>query len=302
MVSAARRTPRRFTAARRKFGLSRSLTVRLKGGLGNQMFQFACGYAIAETYGLKLRLEFRGAGGEPTEFSRNYELGAFGIPLEPEEGTHPPSILESFLPVKLIKEKSFGETLPIPPVLAGSYVLDGYWQSEFFFESHVREIRERFSLRIIPESAKELARQIRASANAVVVQVRRGDYAKDDEVRAVHGLQPVSYFYDAVELLGSTRPVDKLFVFSDDPEWCRDTFAWGVPAEVVDLPGQGHGPALDLWLLSQGKRFVISNSSFGWWGAWLAGVAPENVVAPHQWFADPEISTSRLVPTGWRRI
>ena len=288
--------------ARGKFGFSRSITVRLKGGLGNQMFQFACGYALAQSYGLELRLEFVGAEGEPTEFSRNYELAAFGIPLEPQDGTYRPSIVESFLPVKLLKEKSFGETLPIPPMLAGSYVLDGYWQSEFFFESYAREIRDQFSLRTIPEDAKKLAQQIRLSPNAVVVQVRRGDYAKDDEVRAVHGLQSVSYFYDAVELQSSTRPVDKVFVFSDDPEWCRDTFKWTVLSEVVDLSGQGHDPAVDLWLLSQGNRFVISNSSFGWWGAWLADVAPENVVAPRQWFADPQISTRRLVPAGWRRI
>jgi Glycosyl transferase family 11 len=297
-----RRPPRRFAAARRKFGLSRSITVRLKGGLGNQMFQFACGYALAESYGLKLRLEFRGAGGEPTEFSRSYELGAFGIPLHAQEETRPPSILERFLPAKIIKEESFGETLPVPPMLAGSYVLDGYWQSEFFFESHVREIREQFSLRAIPESAKKLAQQIRSCPNAVVVQVRRGDYAKDDEVRAVHGLQPLSYFYDAVDRLGSTQPVEKVFVFSDDPEWCRDTFTWRVPAEVVDLSGHGHGPAVDLRLMSQGKRFVISNSSFGWWGAWLAGVAPGNVVAPRQWFADQRLSTSRLIPAGWQRV
>ena len=302
MVSAVRRTSRRFTAARGKFGLSKSLTVWLKGGLGNQMFQFACGYALAENYGLKLRLEFRGAGGEPTEFSRNYELGAFGIPLDPNGGPRPASVLERLLPVKILKEERFGETLPLPPMLAGSYVLDGYWQSEFCFESHACEMREQFSLRIIPESAKELARRIQESPNAVVVQVRRGDYAKDGEVRAVHGLQPISYFYDAVDLLGSTQPVEKVFVFSDDPEWCRDAFTWGIPAEVVDLSGHGHGPAVDLWLMSQGKRFVISNSSFGWWGAWLAGVPPENVVAPRQWFADPQISTSRLVPAGWRRI
>lgn len=302
MESVVRRSPRRFAVARGKFGFSRSITVRLKGGLGNQMFQFACGYALAQSYGLKLRLEFRGAVGEPTEFSRNYELAAFGIPLRPQEVTRQTSILERFLPVKVIKEKSFGETLPIPPVLAGSYVLDGYWQSEVFFESRAREIRDKFSLRMIPDSAKELAQRMRSFPNAVVVQVRRGDYAKDDEVRAVHGLQSVSYFYDAVELHSSTRPVDKLFVFSDDPEWCRDTFKWRVPAEVVDLSGQGHGPAVDLWLLSQGKRFVISNSSFGWWGAWLADVAPENVVAPRQWFADQRLSTIRLIPAGWQRV
>ena len=302
MESVVRRSPRRFAAARGKFGLSRSITVRLKGGLGNQMFQFACGYALAARFGLTLELEFRGSGDDPTEFSRNYELGAFGIPWQAQEGTRPPSILERFLPAKIIKEESFGKTLPVPPMLAGSYVLDGYWQSEFFFESHVREIREQFSLRTIRESAKELARRIQASSNSVVVQVRRGDYAKDNEVRAVHGLQPISYFYDAVDLLRSTQPVEKVFVFSDDPEWCRDTFTWGIPAEVVDLSGHGHAPAVDLWLLSQGKRFVISNSSFGWWGAWLAGVAPENVVAPRQWFADQTLSTSRLIPAGWQRV
>ena len=302
MESVVRRSPQRFAAGRGKIGLSKSITVRLKGGLGNQMIQFACGYALAQSYGLKLRLEFCGAVGEPTEFSRNYELAAFGILLKPQEVTRQTSILERFMPVKIIKEKSFGETLPIPPVLAGSYVLDGYWQSEFFFESRAREIRDKFSLRIIPDSAKELAQRMRSFPNAVIVQVRRGDYAKDDEVRAVHGLQSVSYFYDAVELHSSTRPVDKLFVFSDDPEWCRDTFTWRFPAEVVDLSGQGHGPAVDLWLLSQGKRFVISNSSFGWWGAWLAGVAPENVVAPRQWFADQRLSTIRLIPAGWQRV
>lgn len=302
MESMVRRSSRRLAATHGKLGLSRSLTVRLKGGLGNQMFQFACGYALAETYGLKLKLEFRGAGGEPTEFSRNFELGAFGIPLDSKGGLRPPSFLERLLPVKIIKEETFGETLPVPAILAGSYVLDGYWQSEFFFDSHARAIREQFSLRTIPDSAQELAQQIRSSPNAVVVQVRRGDYAKDDEVRAVHGLQPVSYFYDAIDLLGSTQTVEKVFVFSDDPEWCRDTFTWGVPAEVVDLSRHGHGPAVHLWLLSQGKRFVISNSSFGWWGAWLSGVAPESVVAPRRWFADPQISTSRLVPAGWRRI
>ena len=93
-----------------------------------------------------------------------------------------------------------------------------------------------------------------------------------------------------------------MFMFSDDLTWCRDNF--GQMGQVTVVGHEHAGPRFShyLWLMTLCRQFVIPNSTFAWWAAWLASNESKIVVCPNHWFADPDINTSDLIPLEWIRI
>jgi hypothetical protein len=84
----------------------------------------------------------------------------------------------------------------------------------------------------------------------------------------------------------------KVYIFSDDPEWCREHF----PYEVVTVNGEDE-KHWDIWLMSMCKYAIIANSSFHWWGAWLSG--HDRVIAPRNWLASQDYD---IVPERWMTL
>jgi hypothetical protein len=151
----------------------------------------------------------------------------------------------------------------------------GYWQSEKYFADIADQVRKEFYL---PKSFFD--------DDMVAVTVRRGDYLLLPEV--FHNLGN-DYYLEALEVF----PDHTVVVFSDDPAWCIDNLEW---ADYV-MPCN---PAVtDLSLLSSFKNHIIANSSFGWWGAWLAN--GNTVVSPRNWFTNG-LDTTDLIPDRWIRI
>jgi hypothetical protein len=116
----------------------------------------------------------------------------------------------------------------------------------------------------------------------VGIHVRRGDYLTDETTLELAGIADLSYYQQAVSLLRSGMKDPSYYVFTDDPEWVRNNFEIGVHFELVTANGQEKGFE-DLRLLSSCKHQVISNSSFGWWGAWLNDNPGKTVIAPRVW-------------------
>ena len=103
-------------------------------------------------------------------------------------------------------------------------------------------------------------------------------------------------------IIFTSLSVEKIYVFSDDIEWCRANLSFGIPTmfvgdEYAGEKGEGH-----MYLMSKCKYFIIANSSFSWWGAWLALFKDKIVICPKQWFGDASIDTSDLIPESWIRI
>ena len=181
-----------------------------------------------------------------------------------------------------------------------SYLV-GYWQSEKYFSDIEHIIREEFSFKDEPDDMnKKILRQIRG-ANAVSVHIRRGDYVTDPGTAKVHGTCPPDYYRQALALIERKIPAPHFFIFSDDIAWVRQNLKSRSPAFFVDH-NQQRQDYEDLRLMSGCRHHIIANSTFSWWGAWLAANPNKIVIAPKKWFNDPTVSTHHLIPPSWVKL
>jgi hypothetical protein len=292
------------------------IIVRYKGGMGNQMFQYAFGRQLARQ--LEARLVFDPSNllyrNNPPDFVyRNYDLDVFS----PQEVSFlaPPNLLAPVYNLRLkklsqavnwavkrglpvLKEPHFHFNSGVLASAKEGIIYDGWWQSPKYFAGVEKEIREdfRFSRQIIPESRELLARI--ENSNAVCLNVRRTDFLKVDTLNATNQ----EYFERGADYLGRKLSEPRFFVFSDDVAWCRDNIKTGYPTEFVGHEHKGFKFGNYMQLMTRCKHFLIPNSSFAWWAAWLNTGPDKLVVAPENWFTDPTIDTTDLVPESWVRL
>lgn len=280
------------------------------GGLGNQMFQFAAGRALALDRGADLRLDISDFKGY--QLHQGFQLkqafcGPFHVASESDVQavlgwqrsrraqqifSHP--AMAPMRKTGLVVEPHFQYWQGIHGTPARCY-LKGYWQSEKYFQTHAQTLRADFCFRS-PLSGRSavLADKIR-QCNAVSLHVRRGDYVLNRVTAATHGLCPPDYYQAAARHICSRVDNPVFFVFSDDMPWVRQHLALPVPMEYADHNQQAYD---DMHLMSLCKHHVIANSSFSWWGAWLNPNPDKIVVAPRQWFAVTR-NTQDLLPAAW---
>ena len=141
-----------------------------------------------------------------------------------------------------------------------------------------------------------------AAVNAVCVHVRRGDYVTNPSANQTHGLCPVSYYRAALGRMcerGVRNP--HLFVFSDDIGWCRENLHLATPTTFVGPEHAGEKDSQHFKLMTACRHFIIPNSSFSWWPAWLSTASPEKVVVVPQKWTRRDIGFD-VVPKGWETI
>lgn len=290
------------------------IIVRIIGGLGNQMFQYAAGRRLAATHGTMLKLDL-------SDFKHynlhDYGLSAFGIKefiatpeeiqvLKEPESSSLKKKLNKFLrrPSKLgrthILEKQYHFD---PEILAmhDSVYLDGYWQSEKYFLDIADIIKNEFTV-TSPQTDKnmELARQL-TSCESVSLHVRRGDYVADAKTNTIHGTCDLDYYARCIERLAKKIHHPCFFIFSDDPEWAERNLKIPYPTTFITHNGPERNYE-DLRLMSQCRHHIIANSSFSWWGAWLGQHRDTIVYTPKRWFNSPSFNTKDLIPETWARI
>lgn len=297
----------------------------LMGGLGNQMFQYAAGRALAFRLNAELLLDVSwfasqvgAAGTTPREFSLHVFplMNAKCVPREVSYFRGKPKFHQR---VKRRIQRVFARLLrtytPEPPCVSDSDIsnvvafrritapctLFGYWQKEEFFADADFLVREDFTFPSLPSGAQALVEHIASVQNSIAVHVRRGDYVSNSSVLKKHGLCSAQYYEEALKLLARTNEDAHCFLFSDDPAWVREHFdTHGLPSTVVDMHGEA-GAHHDMHLMSLCKHHVIANSSFSWWGAWLAQ-SGGMTIAPKQWFADSSMADRDPCPERWIRI
>lgn len=283
------------------------ITVRLIGGLGNQMFQYAAGRSLADKLGVELALDARA-------FAQ-YKLHAFGLQKLKVRCRLPE---DKDLPRYPFIQQQFLKRLPWMGALFNSYIqpsfafdkawdnlrdgvyLDGYFQSEKYF----KRIRNELIHDFIPNSALNAQNQNNlkeiGSCDSVMVHLRRGDYLSNPTFMKVHGVCSLEYYRKAIELIKSKRSTFRFFIFSDDLDYARDNLNLGADAFFVD--GNGHHPEMDLYLMSKCRHHIIANSTFSWWGAWLAKHSEQIVITPEPWFDDFNDDVSDLLPAEWHKL
>lgn len=290
-------------AVPRPAAIAQPVVVKLMGGLGNQMFQYAAGLALARRTGAKLTLDLSfllDRTPRPDFVFRNYDLDLFDLAAECEVSKDARAAVQG---LPLFREKHFNYD-PAFESLAGPHQLDGYWQSPRYFEAIADEIRRTFTaFRTRLTSAQEaMAKRIRGS-QAVCVNVRRGDFVSTPQGRTCHGVCEADYFRHAAQVIMRRVPAAHFFIFSDDVKWCQQAnLLDGAPCTFVghDYAGDRFGAYLQLMMSC--RHFIVPNSTFGWWAAFL-GTAPDKIViAPEPWFSSLTLDSSDLLPKDWIRL
>ncbi len=296
------------------------VVVRLIGGLGNQMFQYAAGRALALRCGAALKLDTSGFARPGTDTPRHYELDAFpisasiataedlacfGLPQRPLPRWR--RALRRLLPEMakasgcgVYRERSFGFDPGLGHLRPPLY-LDGYWQSEKYFADCADVLRREFTPQAPLEPANAALAARIDQVNAVSLHVRRGDYVSDPKTSRYHGTCSIDYFCRAVDYVAARVADPHLFVFSDDREWATANLRLPIPTTVVDVnpPDRGYR---DMQLMARCRHHVLANSSFSWWGAWLDPSPDKIVVAPHRWFAVADAESEDRLPQAWVRV
>jgi hypothetical protein len=299
------------------------ITVSLIGGLGNQMFQYAAGKALAERHGVPLALDISGF--------RDYALRPFLLDrlLVPEaptavqaEPSRKPEINFTRAKWKARIDRLLGKAGlpklksspneyrephfhydPAFETLSSRISLFGYFQSERYFNSIAGDLRGWFSPREpLGDAAAAALKRIEASRLPVSVHVRRGDYLKPG-THEVHGILGESFYREVFDRLESMIGRDaEIFIFSDDPAAAEKVLGFIPGSRLNHVRGDPERPWEDMALMARCRHHVIANSSFSWWGAWLNPSLDKIVVAPRAWFVATELSkrnTGDLYPPGW---
>ena len=259
--------------------------------MGNQLFQYATGRALALKNNCSLFLDLSLLNTPDVHTRRMYALGDFCIKATLIDQIHPDPL------IKFIKESSskFSELLANekPP-----FCLEGYWQCEKYFQNFKKNLhseinfeKEKVHSRFYQNAVSEIKK-----SESISIHVRRGDYFSHPTAAAFHGICPTSYYQHGVRMIENSRGNLKKFIFSDDPEWCLQNFSWLSNATVID--SNHTSPAEDLMLMRQCTHQIIANSSFSWWAAWLSN-EDGITVAPKKWALSDQFDYSDIVPARW---
>lgn len=288
------------------------INVKLMGGLGNQMFQFCAGLALAKRLNTRFTIDdtiLNSNINNDHSVKRELDLEVFNLSqqsyynglISANSGFLTRNI-NRILPVRsrwYYIEKSFNYDNNIL-LLNDNTTIEGYWQSYKYFDKIENEIKHTFSFKnkLLIDSEK-LFNDIKNKVS-VCINVRRADFA----VNSFHGTLEMDYYFKAIDLLKSKITSDlHFFVFSDDIDWCKRNFNFAKNITIVDHTHKGYKFSNYLYLMKNCKHFIIPNSSFAWWAAWICDNEEKTVIAPKIWFkGDANNLTLDLIPSNWTRI
>lgn len=288
------------------------IIVQLTGGLGNQLFQYAMGRALAIENSVPLKLD--------RSFFEGYDWHAYSLaPFAVQENFASPEECRWFkqkqhswlnrLLRKTIKkghyivyEKNLLFDATYKTVASPAYLV-GYWQCQEYFLKHRAILQKEFQIKIQPSAANATFLSHIQSVNAVSLHIRRGNFVSVSEVNKIHGTCSPQYYRAAVDYLKERVGHPVFFVFSDDLDWARENLKGSESYVFVDVNDAAHDYE-DLRLMSHCRHHIIANSTFSWWAAWLNPSASKIIVAPKQWFADEEKNRTAkdIIPGNWNSL
>lgn len=259
------------------------------GRFANQMFQYASLKGIAKNVGADICIPKHahaiddGIGNKlRTELFDSFDLN---VNIGLLNNGHAPTVHERFY--------HFDEELF--SMCPDHVSLQGYFQSEKYFKHIEDEIREDFTFK--DEILKPCLEMIKTVDNPIALHVRRTDYLVNSDN---HFNLPIEYYQSALNYFDSDRNV---IVFSDDPKWCNEQKIFEDDRFLIS---ENDDNRVDLCLMTLCDDFIIANSSYSWWGAWLSKNKNKKVIAPIQWFGKTgytkDHNTKDLIPNEWIRI
>ena len=290
-----------------------TITVRILGGLGNQLFAYAAARRLAVKNDCDLVIDHVSGFRFDKKYKRTYQLDHFQIPCRkanPSEMMEPFSRVRRYIRKKTNQNKDFfhrdyiqQEVFDFDDRLIDfkpnkNICIEGYWQSENYFKDIEALIRQDLVISS-PQDVRnqELVRQITEHKNPVAVHYR---YFNEDQSSSDN--LSLDYYRQAFERISTMVENPHFFVFSDHPE--KVLQASRLPEEHVTIVSHNRGEDMafaDLWLMQQCRHFIIANSTFSWWGAWLGSQKDKTIIAPKlvKRFGDSWWGFSGLLPETW---
>ena len=289
---------------------------RIFQGLGNQLFQYSFGRAMALRNNTELKIDTRFyLSPEVTingvTYARNFELSRYNLQLTEAsdfevavfKGKAVPRFIDRVhwklnpsLRPRVIAE-DLSRFSPELNDLKGNFYLDGYFTSEEFFKDHASLIRSEVTLKTEMNSENRDWAARMGSCNSVCISLRRTDFLANP----LHNVCSTEYYLNGLkkvqELLGEDITV---FIWSDDNAWTKENFKPPYPCHYMshNFPDFHE----DLRLMTHCKHHVIPNSTFSWWAAWLGENEGQIVVAPERWLNSSEIAYHHIIPSRWHKI
>jgi hypothetical protein len=254
------------------------------GQLGNQMFQYAAIMGIARQLGVSFSIP------KHTQILNDALGNKLTIELFDVFKINPDQI--GFVEGNDVQEQLFEfDQRFLELDKNNNYNIIGYFQTEKYFKNVESEVRKNFEfLDFIKEDCKDIVPMVK---DCIALHIRRGDYLINSQN---HYNLTFEYYYQALNKFDSDKQV---VIFSDDPNWCKEQKLFESDRFLISETNNSY---LDLYLMSTCSDFIIANSTFSWWSAWLANKG--KVIAPKQWFgpALEHKNTKDLYPQGWIKL
>ena len=297
------------------------VVVRIKGGLGNQLFCYAAARRLALVNEAELVIDDVTGFSRDTLYGRSYMLDNFSIPCRKAT---PAERMEPFERARRAAAKLISRVRPFdarryieqegiefdPRLLdfkfQGTVYIDGLWQSENYFKDHQAQIRSDLKMKDeVDEENLSMARLIKSS-ESVAVHFRFFD--KPDSNKKSHNLG-MDYYKRALDKICIKIRTPHFFIFSDQPQVATQLFGQEIrhieAFTIVDINQESGNDFNDFWLMTKCKHFIIANSTFSWWAAWLSTYRKKSIIVPAVVIRGLGITSwgfKGLVPAGWTKL
>jgi hypothetical protein len=283
------------------------MIARLMGGLGNQLFIYAAALQFARRLNASLALDTVSGFHRDFTYRREYLLDQFSITAP--DASRADCFLDPYGRFRrrlMLQADRIGlvgsgwtfidESSPDVRVAANKFYLDGYWQSENHFLNVAGLVRQELRPReALPAATLAEMSRIHGQMEPVAVCIRRGA----DRAHQGQGLDTdLDFYHAALRQLALSHPQSHVFVFTDNHGWATEHFRCALPHTFVSPKPQNRRAYEDLALMSACSHFVIGNSTFHWWGAWLGERAGSQIIAPKR-FAEAH---PNFYPARWQRL
>lgn len=269
------------------------IVIKLTGGLGNQMFQYAAAKSISIKNRQKLVIDIDGFN---TYTTHKYGLNHFALKTDffKRPSKFKSGIIKFFKNKKKYKEVDFRFNSYVFNLKANPLILEGYFQSEKYFIEYENEIRKDFEITSTFKQITLKTIENIKKVNSVSIHFRRGDYIGN----STHETDKTEYYKEALSFIQNKVENPVFFIFSDDINWVKKNFKTSFETHYIDF-NDPESNYEDLKLMSSCKHNIIANSSFSWWGAWLNSNPDKIVIAPKKWFNDEKLNYKDVIPQEW---
>lgn len=284
------------------------IAIKLQGGLGNQMFQYAAGLSAAHNLKTNLKIDLSWfVNLNEVDTPRFYELDNFSLKQDFISSNQYYFVNEPIkkrllsigkIRLNSYKEPHFEYDKNFRKIKNNTYI-EGYFQTEEYFKNIRPVILDNFSIKKEPTVKSKEIINLAYKNESVSLHVRRGDYLTNQNAAKFHGIMGEEYYKKAILIMNKKIKNPKYFIFSDEIDWVKKNF--NLPKGSIFVTHNKSGIE-DMRIMIECKHNIIANSSFSWWGAWLGKNNDKQVIAPKRWFLDDNVDTSDIIPSRWQKI